>query len=49
MIDISIIVPVYNEAQNITVFIKRMSSEVKKITNNYEIIIFDIYKSKFSK
>ena len=38
MIDISIIIPVYNEAQNITVFVKRMTNEVKKITNNYEII-----------
>ncbi len=38
MIDISIIVPVYNEAQNITVFVKRMTNEVKRITNNYEII-----------
>ena len=38
MIDISIIIPVYNEAQNITVFVKRMTNEVKRITNNYEII-----------
>ena len=38
MIDISIIIPVYNEAQNVTVFVKRMTNEVKKITNNYEII-----------
>lgn len=38
MIDISIIIPVYNEAQNINVFVKRMINEVKRITNNYEII-----------
>ena len=38
MIDISIIIPVYNEALYIIVFVNRMINEVKRITNNYEII-----------
>jgi len=38
MIKLSILIPVYNEAQNINVFLERMIPEVIKITDNYEII-----------
>ena len=38
MTKISIIIPVYNESQNINVFLDRMIIEISKITNDYEII-----------
>ena len=37
-LDISIITPVYNESQNINVFLERMVIEIEKITDDYEII-----------
>ena len=38
MTKLSIIVPVYNESENIRVFIERMTNEINKVTENYEII-----------
>ena len=38
MTKISIIIPVYNESQNINVFLERMVIEIEKITDDYEII-----------
>ena len=38
MTKISIIIPVYNESQNINVFVERMVIEIEKITDDYEII-----------
>lgn len=38
MTKISIITPVYNESQNINVFLERMVIEIEKITDDYEII-----------
>ncbi len=38
MTKLSIIIPVYNEAQNINAFLDRMIREVIKITDDYEII-----------
>lgn len=38
MIDLSIIVPVYNEEDNIKPFLVRLKETLKKITDNYEII-----------
>ena len=38
MTKISIIIPVYNESQNINVFLQRMVIEIEKITEDYEII-----------
>jgi glycosyltransferase involved in cell wall biosynthesis len=37
-LDISIVVPVYNEAKNIKPFLARVEPILKKITTNYEII-----------
>ncbi len=38
MTKLSIIIPVYNEAQNINFFLERMIGEINKITDDYEII-----------
>ena len=38
MTKISIIIPVYNESQNIKIFLERMVIEIEKITDDYEII-----------
>ena len=38
MTKLSIIIPVYNEAQNINFFLERMIGEINKITGDYEII-----------
>ena len=38
MTKISVIIPVYNESQNINFFLERMVNEICKITNDYEII-----------
>ena len=38
MTKLSIIIPVYNEAQNINFFLERMIVEINKITDDYEII-----------
>ena len=38
MTKISIIIPVYNESQNIKFFLERMVIEIEKITDDYEII-----------
>lgn len=38
MINISVIVPVYNEEQNINIFLDRLLSTITKLTENYEVI-----------
>lgn len=51
--DISIIIPVYNEEDNIILLYQKLSEQLYKITQNYEIIIVDdgsidsTYKSIF--
>ncbi|HNM32898.1 MAG TPA: glycosyltransferase family 2 protein, partial [Chitinophagales bacterium] len=36
--DISVIIPVYNEAQNLNVLYERLVNSVTSLTNNYELI-----------
>jgi glycosyltransferase involved in cell wall biosynthesis len=41
MVDLSIIVPVYNEAENVSPLVKRLDSAMKKAGISYEVVFVD--------
>ena len=40
-LEISIVIPVYNERENLTMLDERISKSIKPLNKNYEVILVD--------